>query len=121
METKKLYDSIIEGVFRKKGKEVIEINLTGSEHAFCNYFIICHGESNTQVKAIADSVEKKVKEDLDQTAWHKEGTGNSHWVLLDFSDIVVHIFQKPYREFYNLEDLWADGKIQKIEDLKATL
>ena len=116
--TEQLYNSIIEGVFSKKGKEVVEINLSNLESSFCTYFIICHGDSNTQVNAIAESVENQVKKDWNTSAWHKEGNENAHWVLLDYADIIVHIFQKPYRDFYNLEDLWADAKVQKIEDKK---
>ena len=117
LKTEKLYYSILEGLFSKKGKEVTEINLAEVENSICKYFIICHGESNTQVRAISDSIEEKVKEVLNISAWHKEGKENLQWVLLDYIDIIVHIFQKPYRDYYNLEELWADGKIKQIEDV----
>ncbi len=119
MEIKDLYNSIVEGVLSKKAKEVIEINLSDLDYFLCNYFIICHGDSNTQVKAIAESVEKNVKESLKLPAWHKEGLNNCQWVLLDYTDIVVHIFQKEFRDYYNLEEFWAHGRIQKIEDVKV--
>ncbi len=116
-ETEKLYYSILEGLFNKKGKEVIEINLVNVENSICKYFIICHGDSNTQVRAITESIEEKVNEYLNISAWHKEGLENMQWVLLDYIDIIVHIFQKPFRDYYNLEDLWADGKIKRLEDV----
>ena len=116
-ETKKLYYSILEGLFSKKGQEVTEINLTRVDNAICDYFIICHGDSNTQVRAIADSVEEQVKKNVNIKSWHTEGTDNLQWVLIDYIDIIVHIFQKPYRDYYNLEGLWGDGKIKRIEDV----
>jgi len=116
-ETKKLYYSILEGLFSKKGQEVTEINLTRVDNAICDYFIICHGDSNTQVRAIADSVEEQVKKNVNIKSWHTEGIDNLQWVLIDYIDIIVHIFQKPYRDYYNLEGLWGDGKIKRIEDV----
>lgn len=110
-----LLASILEGIKRKKGKEIININLSEIQNSFCQNFIICHGESNTQVNAIAESVQDIVMEEQNQKVWHKEGLDNCHWVLLDYSDIVVHIFQKDFRDFYRLEDLWADATIDKIE------
>ncbi|MFC2087094.1 ribosome silencing factor [Bacteroidota bacterium] len=114
----KLYNSILEGIFRKKGEDIIKIDLRKIGNAFCDYFIICHGGSNTQVKSIADSIEEKVKENLNEKAHHKEGVENSIWILLDYNDIVVHIFQKEYRGFYNLEGLWADAEMSEVRDIK---
>ena len=117
LDTKKLYYSILEGLFSKKGQNVVEINLLEVKNSICEYFIICHGESNIQVKSITESIEEKVKDNLNVSAWHKEGTDNLQWVLLDYGEIIVHVFQKPYRDYYNLEELWADGKIKEIEDV----
>jgi ribosome-associated protein len=109
---------IIEGIKEKKGKEIVSINLTALESAVCRYFIICHGDSNTQVSAIAQWIEKTLEENLNEKVWKKQGFENSQWILLDYVDIVVHIFQKEFRDFYNLEELWADGKMCKFEDVK---
>ncbi|OFX63136.1 MAG: ribosome silencing factor, partial [Bacteroidetes bacterium GWB2_32_14] len=111
-----LVNSIIEGIHKKKGKEVVSLDLTKIENAVCKYFVICHGDSNTQVDAIADSVEETVREMAGEKVWRKEGKTNATWILLDYADVVVHIFQKAYRDFYKLEDLWADAKLLKYED-----
>ena len=116
-DTEKLVSSIIEGIHRKKGKDVISLNLSKLENAVCKYFVICQGESNTQVDALADSVEDTVREITGEKVWHKEGKNTATWILLDYSDVVVHIFQKTYRDFYKLEDLWADAKLTKHEDI----
>jgi len=115
-EKESFVNHIIEGIKEKKGKEIISINLTALDNAVCRYFIICHGDSNTQVSAIAQWVEKFIEETMNEKVWRKQGFENSQWILLDYIDIVVHIFQKEYRDFYNLEGLWADGRICKIEN-----
>lgn len=113
--TKELLDVIIEGIQDKKGEEIIDIDLTSFENSICDHFIICHAESGTQVNAIADAVDQKVKENLQIKKGHKEGFENALWVLLDYYDIVVHVFEKQTRFHYNLEELWGDAKIEKIE------
>ncbi len=107
---------IIEALREKKGKEITTINLTKTGTAVCDYFVICHGDSSTQVDALSDSVQKKLKEELKERPHHIEGKENSLWVLMDYSDVLVHIFQKDTRKFYNLEDLWADGEFNTIEE-----
>ena len=116
IEVEKIVDNIIEGIKEKKGKEIVCIDLSALENSICQYFIICHGDSNTQVAAIANWVEKVMEEKLNEKVWRKQGLTNAHWVLLDYVDVVVHIFQKEFRDFYNLEGLWADGKINLIEN-----
>jgi ribosome-associated protein len=116
-ETDLLLASIIEGIHRRKGKDVVSLDLSKIENSVCKHFVICHGDSNTQVDAIADSVIDTVIEATGEKVWHKEGKSNATWVLLDYADIVVHIFQKSYRDFYKLEDLWADAKLSKHEDV----
>jgi len=108
--------AIIDAIQDKKGIDIVDLNLSNLEQAVTDHFIICHGNSNTQVEAIADSVEEKVKQECNMNVWHKEGHKNAQWILLDYAGIVVHIFQKEYREHYNLEDLWADGEIKYIEN-----
>ncbi|HRW64065.1 MAG TPA: ribosome silencing factor [Bacteroidales bacterium] len=114
--TTNLLGSIIEGLHKKKAKDVVSIDMTEIENSICKYFVICHGDSNTQVEALADSVLDTVREDTGEKAWHKEGLENATWVLLDYSDVVVHIFQKQYRDLYKLEELWADGRLKHYED-----
>ena len=115
-ETEQLIDAIVEGIQRKKGLDLIKIDLTKINHTECNYFIICHGNSNTQVDAIAHSVEDTVEELINEKAWHKDGYRNSLWILLDYADIMVHVFQKDSRKFYDLENLWADANIETIKE-----
>ncbi len=115
-QEEQLLDVIIETIKSKKGKEIVSIDLTKTNNSVCDYFVICHGDSTTQVGAITDEVRKTTKESLNVTVDHIEGEQNSLWVLMDFSSIVVHIFLKEQRLFYHLEDLWADGIITKHED-----
>jgi ribosome-associated protein len=115
IKTEILLYNIIEGIRKVKGKEIVDIDLSMLEQRVCQHFLICHGDSNTHVNAIADSVEREMKEKLAWPAYHKEGQENASWVLLDYGNIVVHVFQKEYRDFYQLEELWADGNINKIE------
>ena len=114
--TKEIVNAAIEGILKKKGKVPVSLDLTEIENSVCKYFIICHGDSNTQVEAIADSVLEVVKEETGEKAWHKEGLNTATWVLLDYSDVVVHIFQKEYRDFYKLEELWADAKLTRYDN-----
>ncbi|MFO7934239.1 MAG: ribosome silencing factor [Bacteroidales bacterium] len=107
---------IIQAIQEKKGKEITSIDLSEVENSICDCFIICHGDSNTQVDAITGSIEKKLKEDAGIRAHHVEGLQNSQWVLMDYFDILVHVFQKEFRTFYNLEELWADGEIVKLDN-----
>lgn len=106
-----LFNAIIEGVQRKKGEHIIDLDLTKLEYTECDHFVICHGNSNTQVEAIARSVEETVEEMTGENALHTDGYRNAQWILLDYSDIMVHIFQKEFRSHYDLESLWADAKI----------
>jgi len=107
---------ILNAIREKKGHQIVSIDLTEVENSICDFFIICHGESTTQVSAIAESIEKKLKEEANIRAHHVEGMQNSQWVLLDYFDILVHVFQEEYRSFYKLEELWADGKITRVTE-----
>ncbi|MFO7371321.1 MAG: ribosome silencing factor [Bacteroidales bacterium] len=107
---------IIEGLLEKKGKEVVNVDLRKLDYAACDYFIICHGDSATQVRALADSVEDKVEEKLKIKVSHKEGLENALWILLDYGNMVVHVFQKEAREYYRLGDLWGDADMTMIRD-----
>ncbi len=114
--TIEIVNAAIEGILKKKGKEPVSIDLTKIENSVCKYFIICHGDSNIQVEALAESVEETIREELGEKVWHKEGVENATWILLDYADVVVHIFRKEYREIYKLEELWADGKLTQYND-----
>ena len=104
---------ILEAIREKKGHDIVSIDLSEVENSICDLFIICHGESVTQVGAITESIEKKMKEEALIRAHHVEGLQNSQWVLMDYYDILVHVFQEEFRFFYKLEELWADGKIER--------
>ena len=114
--TNKTVEAVLEGIQRIKGKEILLIDLNSIQHTECGYFIICHGTSSTQVDSISHSVEDTVKELTGENVWHRDGYKNSLWILLDYGDIMVHVFQEEARRFYNLEGLWADAKITKIEE-----
>lgn len=112
-DTKKLLKYIIEAVEEKQGEELLSLDLSKINGAVTDYFVITHANSTTQVNAIANEVEKHTKEKLNVKVWKKEGYDNAQWVLLDYGSIVVHVFQTQYREFYKLEQLWADAEIKK--------
>ncbi|MCK5730769.1 MAG: ribosome silencing factor [Draconibacterium sp.] len=112
----KTVEAVLEGIQRIKGKDITLIDLNSLQHTECGYFIVCHGTSTTQVDSIAHSVEDTVKEITGEHAWHRDGYKNSLWILLDYGDVMVHVFKEESRKFYNLEGLWADAKITKIEE-----
>ncbi len=114
-QTAKLIEAIIEGLHRLKGRNIVLIDLNKIHGAECNYFVICHGTSNTQVDALARSVQDTVKELTGEQAWHTDGYRNAQWILLDYLNIMVHVFQEETRGFYDLEGLWADADIKQIE------
>lgn len=113
--TDQLLNAIIEGIKEKKGQDIVSIDLTGHSNMVCKYFVICNADSSTQINAIVDSVEEFTQNELNEKVWKKEGNNNSQWILLDYADVVVHVFQTDFRLFYNIEGLWADAKIKKIE------
>jgi ribosome-associated protein len=107
---------VVEAIKAKKGHQIVTIDLSKVEHSICDRFIICHGESTTQVSAIADSIEKELKEKAGIRAHHVEGLQNSQWVLIDLFDVLVHVFLEEFRSFYRLEELWADGKVVREKE-----
>lgn len=115
-QTQQLIEVVIKGLQDVKGEDIVCIDLKGIDNAVCEYFIVCTGTSNTHVNALAGSVQKEVRSTLQDRPWHKEGFGNSEWILLDYVNVVVHVFQKEARDFYNLEGLWGDAKISKIKE-----
>lgn len=115
---RQLIETIIDGLQDVKAKDVVVLDLTSLKHAVTDYFIIASGDSSTQVEGMASSVVRKTRKELKEKPWHEEGVGNSEWILLDYVNVVVHIFFRETREFYNLEDLWADAKRTEIENVQ---
>ncbi|MGK0126972.1 MAG: ribosome-associated protein [Candidatus Azotimanducaceae bacterium] len=105
---------IIKGIEEIKGIDIQLFDLREIENTVTNYFVICTGNSNTQVKAISQSVQKMVSKELKDKPWHIEGEGNAEWILMDYVNVLVHIFQKHIREYYDIESLWGDAKITTI-------
>lgn len=104
-------ETIVKGLFEKKGEKVALIDLRNIESRVCDWFVISHASSTRQVDSLAWSVEDVVRRETGRKPYHIEGRENCMWVLLDYGDILVHIFQQPYRDFYDLESLWADGSV----------
>lgn len=108
-EENELKDLIVELIQEKKGKDIISLNLSKIPEAITDYFIICHGDSTTQTRAIIDFLESEIKKRKNIKPLHLEGKSNGEWCLIDFADVIVHVFLKEKREFYQLEDLWNDA------------
>jgi ribosome-associated protein len=114
VSTDELISVIIKGIDDVKGDDIQLMDLRQIENTVCDYFIICSGNSNTQVNAITGSIQKLVSKELKDKPWHIEGQNNSEWILMDYVNVVVHVFQKQIREFYDIESLWGDAKITEI-------
>jgi ribosome-associated protein len=114
-----LLGNVIKAIFAKKGVNVLKIDLRKLENRITDYFVVCHAPSTTQVSAICDSVEDVVIKETGEKALHIEGLDNSYWVLLDYGNVIVHVFLEEYRKFYSLESLWADAVIEVMEDKKT--
>jgi len=111
-----LLNSIVKGIFEKKGHNVLKIDLRKLENRITDYFIICHATSGPQVSSICDSVDEIVRKEAGEKPSHVEGLDNCFWVLLDYGNVIVHVFLEEYRNFYSLESLWADAAIEEMED-----
>ena len=116
-ETEELVKRIAEGIQEKKGKDIVVADLTDTDNSVCKYFVICEGNTPTQVAAIADSVNDYVRIHLGVKPTVVEGLRNARWVAMDYSDVLVHIFVPEDRTFYNLENLWADARLSLIPNL----
>jgi len=110
-----LITEIVKGIEDVKGENISILDLREIENTVCDYFILCDGNSNTQVNAISGSIQKNVSKSLKDKPWHVEGESNAEWVLLDYVNVVVHVFQRDVRQFYNLEGLWGDAIITNIQ------
>jgi ribosome-associated protein len=110
-----LITTILDGIEDVKGQDINILDLRALENTVCDYFIICEGTSNTQVNAIVNSIQKKVSKETRDKPWHIEGSDNAEWVLMDYVNVVVHVFQKHIREYYDIESLWGDAKTTEIK------
>jgi ribosome-associated protein len=115
---RQLVETVVDGMQDIKAKDITILDLTGLKNAVTDYFVIATGDSSTQVEGMASSVVRKTRKELRERPWHEEGVGNSEWILLDYVNVVVHIFYRETREFYNLEDLWADANRTDIPNLQ---
>ncbi|MGI9552610.1 MAG: ribosome silencing factor [Aurantibacter sp.] len=106
---------ILQGIEEVKGQEIRLLDLREIENTVCDYFIICNGTSNTHVNAIVGSVQKTVSKAIKDKPWHVEGSENAEWILMDYVNVVVHVFQKHIREYYDIEGLWGDAKVTAME------
>ena len=110
-ESTSISELVVYGIQEKKGNEIVRLDLRNIHSSVADYFVVCHAESSTQVKAIAQSVEDEVLKALKLEPWRKEGLQQSEWIILDYIDVVVHIFKTDKREFYGIEDLWGDAEM----------
>lgn len=114
--SEKLSKVIIKGMQEKKAVGIVLMDLRKVKNAVADFFVICSGNSDKQLDAIADSVDEEVAKNLDEKPWHLEGKNNKEWVVLDYTNVVAHIFRRDRRDFYALEKLWGDADITEIED-----
>lgn len=110
-----LTDAIVEGLLEKKAKDIRILDVRGLT-TLTDVFVVCHGSSETQIRALANSVNEKVKEKLSESVWKQEGMDARRWIILDYVNVVVHIFNQEKREYYGIERMWNDAKITEIED-----
>lgn len=116
-EVQELNDLIIDSIQDIKGKNIVKLDLTGIEESSADYFIICEGDSTTQVKAISNNITKRIKDELGILPSHSEGIAGAQWILVDYFETVIHIFHPEKRAFYEIEELWSDAKHTEYEDL----
>jgi ribosome-associated protein len=117
VDTKVLLKEITEAIQEKKGKNIVIADLTKLGNTICDYFVICNGTSPTQVSAITDSVEELVRKSIGYRPIAIDGLRNAQWVAMDYGEVLVHIFMPETREFYDIDHLWADAKLEIIPDL----
>ena len=116
-QTKKLIEQITEGIQDKKGKKIVVADLTRIDDTICNYFIICQGNSPSQVTAIVESDKEFARKGANVKPFAIDGLRNAQWVAMDYADVLVHVFLPETRSYYNLENLWADAQLTQIPDI----
>ena len=114
----KLSRLVVKGMLEKKAQDIVIMDLRKVPNAVAQFFVLCSGTSDTQLDAITDSIDGEVFKELKENPWHIEGRNNKNWKLLDYIDVVAHIFKTDTREFYNLEGMWGDAKIEQIETIE---
>ncbi|GAB3935039.1 ribosome silencing factor [Larkinella terrae] len=119
LSSEELCKLVVKGMQEKKAIDIVVMDLRDVKNAISDYFVICSGTSDTQIDAIADSVEEEVFKAGQVNPWHEEGKTNREWILLDYVDVVVHVFNKERRVFYDLEQLWGDAEIHTVEETFA--
>jgi ribosome-associated protein len=116
-DSKKLIKAITEGLFEKKARDIVLLDVRNLT-TLADFFVVCHGTSDTQIRALANSVHEKVKEAIGENPWKKEGMDARSWVILDYVNIVVHIFSEEKREYYGIERMWNDAVVTEVADAK---
>ena len=114
--SEKMSKVVVRGMQEKKALDIAVIDLREIKNAIADFFVLCSGSSDTQLDSIADAVDEEVNKVFNENPWHSEGRTNKEWILLDYANVVVHIFRKDRREFYALENLWGDAKITQIAE-----
>ena len=117
IENEQSVSKIVEGIQERKGKEIVVVNLTKLKEAPCSYFVICEGDSSTHVSAIANSILEWVRDKINVKPYASDGFENSEWIAIDYGQIIVHVFQRHTRAFYDIEHLWADADLKRIENI----
>ncbi|MFP4092879.1 MAG: ribosome silencing factor [Cyclobacteriaceae bacterium] len=115
MNSEELSKVVVQGMQEKKAEDIVVMDLRSVKNAIADFFIICSGTSDTHIDAISDSIEKEVHKNTKENPWHREGKENKEWVLLDYVNVVAHIFYGERREFYSLEELWGDAVINSVD------
>lgn len=117
ISNEQIVEKIVEGIQERKGKNIVVVNLTKLHEAPCSYFVICEGDSNVHVNAVGNSIKEWVREEIKTKPYAVDGFENCEWIAMDYGQIIVHVFKREIRQFYDIEHLWSDGILTKIEDL----
>lgn len=117
IENEQIVKNIVEGIQERKGKEIVVVDMKRLKEAPCSYFVICEGDSNVHVNAVAMSVKDYVQDKIQVKPYATDGFENAEWIAMDYGQIIVHVFQRHARQYYNIEHLWADADLQTIENL----
>jgi ribosome-associated protein len=115
-DTEKLIEAITEGLLEKKARDIVLLDVRNLT-TLADFFVVCHGTSETQIRALANSVHEKVKEEIGENAWKQEGMNARRWIILDYVNVVVHIFSEEKRQYYGIERMWNDAIITEIADV----
>lgn len=116
MTSEELSNLVVKGMEDRKAEDIVLMDLREVKGAVTDFFVLCSGNSDTQIEAIAESVEEEVQKGISENPWRKEGFTNKEWILIDYVNVVAHVFKKEKRHFYGLEDLWGDAKVIHIEN-----